>query len=78
MILETSCIKYLTPFIFYLCRQLTEFSSYFFLRFDGDMVLLLVSDPQILGYQREPPFPIGYFTRWDADRYDVFNLFKTM
>lgn len=38
-------------------------------RFDGDMVLLLVSDPQILGYQREPPFPIGYFTRWDADRY---------
>ncbi|XP_036360798.1 uncharacterized protein LOC115213812 isoform X2 [Octopus sinensis] len=38
-------------------------------RHDGDMVLLLVSDPQIQGYQREPAFPVGYFSRWDADRY---------
>ncbi len=40
---------------------------------DGDgakwMRVLLVADPQLVGLQDEPPWPIGAITRWDADRY---------
>lgn len=37
--------------------------------YDEEQVVLLVSDPQIQGYQFEPQFPIGSFARWDIDRY---------
>ncbi|XP_041364904.1 uncharacterized protein LOC121380170 [Gigantopelta aegis] len=36
---------------------------------EREMVILLVSDPQIQGYQDESPFPLGMFTRWDIDRF---------
>ncbi|XP_052068551.1 uncharacterized protein LOC127707834 isoform X2 [Mytilus californianus] len=37
--------------------------------YEEEQVILLVSDPQLQGYQMEPPFPIGSFSRWDIDRY---------
>ncbi|CAC5361904.1 MPPE1 [Mytilus coruscus] len=37
--------------------------------YEEEQVILLVSDPQLQGYQMEPPLPIGAFSRWDIDRY---------
>ncbi|XP_076073428.1 metallophosphoesterase 1-like isoform X4 [Mytilus galloprovincialis] len=37
--------------------------------YEEEQVILLVSDPQLQGYQMEPRFPIGAFSRWDIDRY---------
>lgn len=37
--------------------------------YDEEQVVLLVSDPQLQGYQFEPVNPIGSFARWDVDRY---------
>ncbi|KAK6170039.1 hypothetical protein SNE40_018526 [Patella caerulea] len=34
-----------------------------------EMVVLLVSDPQLQGIQDEPGFPVGMVARWDVDRY---------
>ncbi|KAL5017824.1 hypothetical protein ScPMuIL_003546 [Solemya velum] len=34
-----------------------------------ELVVLLVSDPQIPGMEDELPFPIGSISRWDADRF---------
>jgi hypothetical protein len=31
--------------------------------------VLLLSDPQLQGYRDEPWGPLGYLTRWDADRF---------
>ncbi|XP_064607270.1 metallophosphoesterase 1-like [Liolophura sinensis] len=36
---------------------------------EHEVVALLVGDPQLQGYRDEPPFLIGTFSRWDADRY---------
>ncbi|KAL3876746.1 hypothetical protein ACJMK2_034543 [Sinanodonta woodiana] len=36
---------------------------------EKEQVLLLVSDPQLQGYEDEPLFPVGSLTRWDSDRY---------
>lgn len=39
-------------------------------RDSGDeLVVLLVSDPQLIGIQDELGFPIGSITRWDSDRF---------
>lgn len=37
--------------------------------YDKEQVILLVSDPQIQGYEFEGPFPLGALARWDIDRY---------
>ncbi|XP_076459885.1 uncharacterized protein LOC143292998 [Babylonia areolata] len=34
-----------------------------------ELVVLFVSDPQLIGIQDEHGFPIGMITRWDSDRY---------
>ncbi|XP_050390608.1 uncharacterized protein LOC126809839 isoform X2 [Patella vulgata] len=34
-----------------------------------EMVVLLVSDPQLQGIRDEPGFPVGMVARWDVDRY---------
>ncbi|KAK7498476.1 hypothetical protein BaRGS_00010136 [Batillaria attramentaria] len=34
-----------------------------------EVVVLLVSDPQLIGIQDEHGFPIGTITRWDSDRF---------
>ncbi|CAH1795413.1 unnamed protein product [Owenia fusiformis] len=36
---------------------------------EDEVRLLLVGDPQIQGYNGEPPTIIGSITRWDSDRY---------
>ena len=33
-----------------------------------ELVVLLVSDPQLIGIQDELGFPVGTITRWDSDR----------
>lgn len=35
---------------------------------DKDFSILLIADPQLIGYRNEPYF-IGWLSRWDADRY---------
>lgn len=34
-----------------------------------ELVVLLASDPQLIGIQDEIGFPVGAITRWDSDRY---------
>lgn len=38
------------------------------------MVMLMVSDPQIIGIQEEMGFPVGPLARWDSDRYDNYLI----
>lgn len=36
-----------------------------------DFSILLIADPQLIGYRNEP-HSIGWLSRWDADRYDFW------
>lgn len=40
--------------------------------------ILFVADPQIQGIENEPAGLLGALTRWDADRYSIYLILRTL
>ena len=51
----------------YLALKLKSFSWKTPARNDKNFPILIVADPQLIGYRNEPQF-IGWLSRWDSDR----------
>lgn len=59
----------------YLALKLQSFSWSTPTKTDKSFSILIVADPQLIGYRNEPHF-IGWLSRWDADRFVLLYIFK--